>query len=188
MFSLSTKFSTSRIAAALVLGLGATGSVANLVSNPGFETGSFSPWVKSGDGFAAVSTASTSGFQSFFPRSGTYYAELGNVGPGGGDENPTYLTQSVSGLSAGSYTLSYYYAIFDMPLDGCWISTSLGGVNAGQITLYASSEGGGYYQATQTLSLPTNTASTGSLQFALQCDWSALAATIGLDDITLTKN
>lgn len=75
----------------LVPGLGA----ANIVLNPSFETGSFSPWVQSGDtSFTGVNTGSA--------LSGSYGAYFGPTGSFG------YITQTLATAPGVTYDLSFW--------------------------------------------------------------------------------
>jgi hypothetical protein len=70
--------------------------VANVVLNPGFETGSFSSWSTSGVYTPVITTTH---------RSGTYAARLGSTAPVNGNST---LTQTVA-VPAGATTLSFWY-------------------------------------------------------------------------------
>jgi len=86
----------------------------NLVQNPGFETGSFTPWVASsyggGGGSRWVVTAGAGA------HGGTHYAETGCIGsgvntciaadPGAG----AWLYQDLTTTPGAQYTLTFYYA------------------------------------------------------------------------------
>ncbi len=68
--------------------------VDNLVSNCGFETHVFDPWVQSGDTrYSSVDT---------IPHSGLYAASMGPIGDLG------FLTQTLSTTAGQSYTLSFW--------------------------------------------------------------------------------
>src|SRR5947209_15773994 len=71
--------------------------VANVVQNPGFETGNFSSWTTSG-AYLPVITTST-------PHGGSYDARVGSTGAVNGNST---LTQTVT-VPAGSPTLTYWY-------------------------------------------------------------------------------
>lgn len=82
-------------------------SASNIVLNPGFETGSFGPWVAS----------TTSGFAwtvaSGAQHSGQFYAETGCVGPQCITPDPdpagAWLYQDLATTIGQSYVLSFWY-------------------------------------------------------------------------------
>jgi hypothetical protein len=68
---------------------------ANLITNPGFETGDFSGWARSGNqGFTSVTTAP-------FARSGTFGAALGPIGSDG------FLSQAFPTVPGDVYIVSF---------------------------------------------------------------------------------
>ena len=69
---------------------------ANVVANPGFETGTLASWTASGAYTPVVTTT---------PHSGTYSARLGSTGAVNGNST---LTQTVA-VPTGSPTLSFWY-------------------------------------------------------------------------------
>ncbi|MEX2299463.1 MAG: PEP-CTERM sorting domain-containing protein [Bryobacterales bacterium] len=70
---------------------------ANIVLNPGFETGSFDPWTTSGnDAFANVDT--------FMPHSGTFAAFFSAEG------SPAFLSQDLATTPGGTYDLAFWLA------------------------------------------------------------------------------
>jgi hypothetical protein len=72
---------------------------ANLVANPGFETGNFSGWtVNDPSGFTGV------GNDAAFAHSGSHYAFLGAT------PNTGSLSQSLTTVAGTFYTLSFYLA------------------------------------------------------------------------------
>ena len=92
------------VAAALSLMMG--GSVfagANLVMNPGFETGDFTDWTLSGNDspFMTVETAEGG---TYVPNSGTYFALLGPESTLG------YLSQDIATMAGQTYTFSWWLA------------------------------------------------------------------------------
>jgi len=73
----------------------ATPAFANLVSNPGFETGDFTDWTQFGNtGFTGVDT--------FSARFGTFGAFFGPVGSDGG------ISQNLTTVAGQHYTLSFW--------------------------------------------------------------------------------
>jgi hypothetical protein len=77
----------------------APASAANLVTNGGFETGSFSGWTFTGDtvdDFVDNGTAS-----GLSPYSGTYFAALGSTG------EESKLTQDIATTPGQTYSLSF---------------------------------------------------------------------------------
>ena len=94
-----------RAAAAAVaisaLSVGWSGAAqANLISNGGFDTGSFSSW-----NVAANSTfVASSGFIGYTAQSDGFFAAIGNVGCCGS------ISQTVADTSGQLYDLTYYYA------------------------------------------------------------------------------
>lgn len=82
-------------AAALLCGVAATGAKANLVTNGGFETGSFSGWTLSGNpGFISIITSPV--------NSGNYAASFGAVG------SDTFLSQSLSTVAGQLYQVTFF--------------------------------------------------------------------------------
>jgi hypothetical protein len=75
---------------------------ANIVLNPGFESGSFTPWVESGWGVDSSGEA--------VPHSGTYSAYTGCVGSSCLDPfSGAYLYQDLATGSGTIYTLTFWY-------------------------------------------------------------------------------
>lgn len=84
---------------AALLGASTVTANANLVVNPGFETGNFSGWtVNDPDNFTGV------GSDAAFAHSGTHYAFLG-AHPDTGS-----LSQNLATMTGASYTLSFFLA------------------------------------------------------------------------------
>lgn len=86
----------------------------NIVANPGFETGSFAPWVENlspSGGFRwEVGTGTTNGIS---PHSGTHFAQTGCIGSSciANDTHPTgnWLYQDLATISNLTYDLSFFY-------------------------------------------------------------------------------
>jgi hypothetical protein len=87
----------ARIVSALVLvaGVSAAPASANLITNPGFETGDFTGWTHSGN------TGATAVFP-LDPHSGIYAAWLGPVGSNG------FLSQTLTTVPGHTYNISWF--------------------------------------------------------------------------------
>lgn len=83
----------------LIASLGGSAADANLVLNPGFETGDFTDWSLTGDGVA---------IDTIFPNTGCCDAAFSATTE---DANPGVLSQSLSTVAGQSYKLSF--AILD---------------------------------------------------------------------------
>jgi PEP-CTERM motif len=91
---------------------------ANLVTNPGFETGSFSGWTQFGDtGFTAVAPSSPGGIP---PHSGNFLAYFGPFSDGG-------IQQTLTG-PAGAYSVDFWLAA-DGGDGGDYINVTLNGTS-----------------------------------------------------------
>jgi hypothetical protein len=77
------------------------GIAGNLISNCGFETGTFADWNQSGD---LEGTGVGSSVAGYLPNSGSYFAELGTVYGDG------YLTQTFQTTPGVTYDISWYVA------------------------------------------------------------------------------
>ena len=86
-------------AAALLCTVAWNAKAVNLVTNGGFETGSFSGWTHTDP-----SNFDNIGTDPLFAHSGTYHANLG-ASPG-----PGALSQSLTTVAGNFYTLSFYLA------------------------------------------------------------------------------
>jgi hypothetical protein len=87
------------IACGLALITAIPGYSANLVANPGFETGDFTGWVADSSPFLYVDTAN--------PHSGTYSAHMGN------NTSLATLGQALATTAGGTYTLSFFLQVND---------------------------------------------------------------------------
>jgi hypothetical protein len=86
----------ARIVSALVLvaGVSAAPASANLITNPGFETGDFTGWTQSGNlGFT---------FVNGLPHSGSFAAWLGPIGSNG------FLSQTLTTVPGHEYNISFW--------------------------------------------------------------------------------
>jgi len=129
------------LALVILLGLGITQSArANLITNPGFETGNFTGWTHAGG--VVIGT-----FDGVSPHSGNFQAALGIAS----------LTQSVATTIGQSYTIDFWVAY--SPSAPNSFSVSWGGVTIFTLT-NQSAFGYTHYTFTETAS----TAST-ALQF-----------------------
>ena len=97
-----------------VISMASIAMAQNLVQNPGFETGSFAPWVASnygGNGGARWVVSSGAG-----AHTGTKYASTGCNGSAGGTciapDSGTggWLYQDLATVPGTQYTLTFYYA------------------------------------------------------------------------------
>ncbi len=80
---------------AIVLCAAAPSTFANLVSNPGFETGDFTAWTQSGD-------TTFTGVDDSNPHSGTFAAFFGPFFSNG------FISQDLATMAGGSYDLSFW--------------------------------------------------------------------------------
>ena len=71
---------------------------ANLITNPGFETGDFTGWTHTAVGNAVVGT-----FAGISPHSGNFQATFGDA--------PASLAQSVATTPGASYTINFFLAL-----------------------------------------------------------------------------
>ncbi|HEY4283699.1 MAG TPA: hypothetical protein VGM62_11605 [Chthoniobacterales bacterium] len=90
---------------AALLCISALTSKANLVVNPGFETGSFSGWT-----LVDTSGLSNVGSDPLFAHSGTYHANLGTNPVPPGPSNIGSLSQNLLTSPGSLYNLSFWLA------------------------------------------------------------------------------
>ncbi len=88
-------FRSSIASLALLASLAGPAGAANLVLNPGFETGDFTDWTVTGDGIS---------IDSVFPNTGLYDAAFSALTT---DPNPGVLSQALSTSPGQSYTISF---------------------------------------------------------------------------------
>jgi hypothetical protein len=88
----------SRVLVTLVVGAGlASTAAANLVVNPGFETGNFTGWTQIGDTtFTGVDTLSA--------HSGSFGADMGPIGSLG------FISQDLAAVAGATYDLTFWLA------------------------------------------------------------------------------
>lgn len=94
------KLSTALAAGAIFVGGVAGASASQLITNGGFETGDFTGWTV----FADSTFVSPSGYITYAPHSGNYFAALGTTGGDG------VLSQTVADTTGQSYDLTYFLA------------------------------------------------------------------------------
>ena len=94
---------------------------ANLITNPGFETGNFTGWTVVGSGALVLGTAN-----GVAPHSGNFQARLGSPGQGAGS-----VTQSVATTPGSSYTIDFFLA---NPFGTTNFGVSWGGVTIFSLT------------------------------------------------------
>ena len=96
---------------------GARCALANLVANPGFETGDFTGWTVTGDGI---------GIDTVFPNTGNFDAFFSALTT---DPNPGVLSQMLATTASQSYILSF--ALLDEAgFSGDTFTVTLGGFTA----------------------------------------------------------
>jgi hypothetical protein len=104
-----TQVRATLLATTAVLSLIASAN-ANVVLDPGFESGAFGPWVSGGSGFNSI----TGNFSGTTPRTGSFAFSGGCVGGGcvvvgaTGVSGPGSITQTIN-LSPGIYQGAFYY-------------------------------------------------------------------------------
>ena len=147
-----------------LLALGPSHAFANLITNPGFETGDFTGWTLSGTDTADIIVTTND------PLDGTYVAQLGSVGGQG------YLSQTVAVTPGQKYDISFWL-LHDNGLEP---STSNWSVSFGGTTL-DSHTNVGQFDYTQ-FSYTGVAGGTGLFQFGAQTNigW------FRLDDISVT--
>jgi hypothetical protein len=107
-----------------VLASAALSARANLVLNPGFETGTFANWTNSGDtSFTAVSDSSF----GHTPHSGTYEAHFGPTSSDG------FLDQNIATSAGQSYIVDFWLSNDD-PSGNNHMSASFNGVQILSLT------------------------------------------------------
>lgn len=88
-----------------LLCISAVSSQANLVTNPGFETGNFSGWT-----LIDSSGLSNVGGDPAFAHSGTYHANLGTAPVPPGPSNIGSLSQNIATTPGSFYDVSFWLA------------------------------------------------------------------------------
>ena len=155
------------LAAAVALSC-ATPAFANLVSNPGFETGDFTGWTQFGNLQATgVGTSSPSGVG---PHSGEFLAFFGAVGSDGG------IFQNLTTVAGQTYNLTFWLAVdsgtpndFSVLWNGAFVT---GGTDVGP---------SGYTQFSFTGLLATSSSTQLSFSFRHDPAW------FELDDVSVER-
>jgi hypothetical protein len=96
---------------------GGRSAAANLVANPGFETGDFTGWTVTGNGI---------GIDTVFPNTGNFDAFFGALTT---DSNPGVLSQILATRAGQSYTLSFTI-LDEAGFSGDTFTVTLGGFTA----------------------------------------------------------
>ena len=163
------------VAVAMLLALGtAQRAQAQLVSNGGFETGTFASWTTAGTGIAIDSTMA---------NSGNYDATFTSLST---DTTPGTLSQLVSTVPAQGYTLSFWLLDQNVLPGADAMNVSFGGFN---LSVLGSSLNMSAY-TNVVLSVPGTdiTSGTTTLSFQGLLDPSGGTLPLNLDDVILTAN
>ena len=173
MVRFSVRCASAAVAVLLALGL-APGARAQLVTNGGFESGSFASWTVTGTGIAIDNTMA---------HSGIYDATFTSLST---DTLPGTLSQLVSTVPAQGYTLSFWLLDQNILPGADAMNVSLGGFTTAVL-------GSALNTVTYTnvvLSVPGTaiTAGTSTLSFQGLLDPTGGTLPFNLDDITLTAN
>ena len=135
---------------------------ANLITNPGFETGDFTGWTQLNGNVVGT-------FAGVAPHSGNFQAGFG--APGGS------LSQSVATTPGASYTVSFFLALVSAGQPEGSLSVSWGGVTLFSLT---NQNGFGYTEYTF-----TETASTASTALQFQFSNPLLTDIWFVDDVSV---
>jgi hypothetical protein len=147
-----------------VLASAALTARANLVANPGFETGDFTGWTQTGDN-------SFTDVQTFDVHSGTYAAEFGPTSSDGG------ITQNITTVAGQGYDVSFWLDNRDTS-GGSHMSASFAGVTL--LTSPNGSPGFPYTFYSFTNIIATSNSSALSFSFFNPPSW------WDLDDVSVT--
>ena len=148
---------------------------ANLLINPGFETGDFTGWTPSG---WFIDTSA--------PNSGTYDTATGCGGTScttPGDPDSAYFYQDILTIPGTIYALSFFYNSGDLATQGTELLVQWGDPNAPNLStvvdLINTDTSGTYVQFTGSV---TATSATSQLEFLGRQDFSEYF----VDDLSLT--
>lgn len=148
----------------MIVGLTQPASAANILGNPGFETGSLGPWV-TGTNPAVVTTNE---------HSGDYAAELSVIGGVGG-----YVAQDIDPYQCAEYLEFWYWTLWDTPVIDCYFAVYYPG-GASEIVTADLSNTQGQWEFVH-VDLDTSKVVT-----ALEVDiHSTGSASLGIDDFVL---
>ena len=154
------------------IGIGFSAKAANIVTNPGFETGDFSGWTLSGTDSSPSDNGIFYGVDSLDAHSGSFGAYFGPVG------GVLNLTQALTTDPGTTYTVMFWLAESpDTPAPYVnSFTASLGGTT---LVNMSNTNGGNYTQYTATA---TVTSAASILAFAFRDD----TGFFSLDDISVS--
>jgi hypothetical protein len=130
-----TAMPKARLAGAMVVAAGvawSAGAQANLVNNPGFETGNFSGWTVGG------TTTGTGGAINIGVDSFSYDVHSGTYGVFAGNDYTTTLDQTVSTIVGATYSFTYWLDVYQADATGGLFTAQWGGSGGTMVTSLAS--------------------------------------------------